>query len=95
PLLAPQHCYYCDPLLDRTALFAMDCGFNPRVAPVLLQHMVSTVFGEKVASGVATLSTADVGYIFDVFWNHVVCSYSREEIFFRMATRPGNVGITR
>ncbi|CAN0134731.1 unnamed protein product [Ectocarpus fasciculatus] len=73
----------------------MDCGFNPRVAPVLLPHMVSTVFGEEVASGVATLSTADVGYMLDAFRNHVVCSYSREEIFFRMATRPGNVGITR
>ncbi|CAN0392967.1 unnamed protein product, partial [Ectocarpus sp. 8 AP-2014] len=49
--------YYWDPLLDRTAHFAMDSG----VAPVLLHHIVS-VYGAEFASSVATLSTADVDY---------------------------------
>ncbi|CAM9639399.1 unnamed protein product [Ectocarpus sp. 6 AP-2014] len=33
--------------------------------------------------------------MFDIFWINAVCSYSREEIFFRMTTRLGNGGITR
>ncbi|CBN80254.1 expressed unknown protein [Ectocarpus siliculosus] len=95
PLAPLQPYYYCDPLLDRTAHFAMDCGFYPGVAPVLLQHIVSTVYGAEFASSVATLSTADVDYMFHTFWTNVVSSYSRDEIFFRMTTHPGNGGITR
>ncbi|CAB1110839.1 unnamed protein product [Ectocarpus sp. CCAP 1310/34] len=95
PLAPLQPYYYCDPLLNRWAHFAMDCGFYAGVAPVLLQHIVSTVYGAEFASRVATLSTADVDYMFDVFWINVVCSFSREYIFFRMATRLRNGSMTR
>ncbi|CAN0274217.1 unnamed protein product, partial [Ectocarpus sp. 8 AP-2014] len=60
-LLHYYYYYYWDPLLDRTAHFAMDCGFYSGVAPVLLHNIVS-VYGAEFASSVATLSTADVDY---------------------------------
>ncbi|CBN74539.1 hypothetical protein Esi_0030_0017 [Ectocarpus siliculosus] len=87
--------YSYRPILDRTAKFAVHCGFCSAVAPLLLDHIVSTVYGAQFAGSVAMLTTADVDYMFHVFWNYVVTTYTREEIFFRMVTRPGNSGIMR
>lgn len=90
--MQPLEEYSCHPILDRTAQFAVHGGFCPVVAPLLLHHVASTVYGAEFAESVVTLTAANVDYMFHVFWNSVV---TREEIFFRMVTRPANSGIVR
>lgn len=95
---APPAQQYSLPILSRTAAFAVQCGFGPGVTPQLLHHVVSTVYGEKIANSVTALSSEDVEYMFAVFWNEEIVPVTETERLFRLAASfvgdDGSIGMT-